>query len=326
MATFFPAPEQINQNMAFSQDYLLPLALCLLSSLLIRTLLAKTQTKARLPPSPRSLPVIGHLHLLAPIPHQALHKISTSLGPLFLIYIGSNPCVVASSPETAQEILKTNESSFLSRPKMSNADYLTYGSSDFTFAPYGPYWKFIKKLCMTRLLGGPTLDHLLPVRSEEKGRFLKGIFEKAAAKQAVNVGVELVKLTNNVISRMALSRRCSDDEDGADKVRTLIKEMCELAGKFNLSEAIWFCKNLDLQGFGKRLKDVRERYDEMMERIIREHREARDKGGERVKDLLDILLDIYEDENSEIRLTRENMKAFIMVNQNHPLNYFSRLC
>lgn len=31
------------------------------------------------------------------------------------------------------------------------------------------------------------------------------------------------------------------------------------------------------------------------------------------KDLLDILLDIYEDENAEWRLTRENIKAFIMV-------------
>lgn len=171
--------------MAFSQDYLVLLALCLLSLIWIRTLLAKPRTGARLPPSPRSLPVIGHMHLLAPIPHQALHKISTSLGPLFLIYIGSNPCVVASSPETARQILKTHESSFLNRPKMANADYLTYGSSAFTFATYGPYRKFIKKLCMTLLLGGPTLDHLLPVRSEEIGRFLKAIFEKAEAKQAV---------------------------------------------------------------------------------------------------------------------------------------------
>lgn len=49
-----------------------------------------------------------------------------------------------------------------------------------------------------------------------------------------------------------------------------------------------------------------------------EHEDARgkksdDNGDEMVKDLLDILLDIYEDENAEKRLTRENIKAFIMV-------------
>jgi len=101
-------------------------------------------------------------------------------------------------------------------------------------------------------------------------------------------------------------------------VEKLVKEMCELAGKPNVSEMIWFCKNLDLQGFGKRLEDVRGRYDSMMERIMKEREEARKKkkemgdGGDGIKDVLDILLDIYEDESSEIKMTRENIKGFIM--------------
>ena len=53
-----------------------------------------------------------------------------------------------------------------------------------------------------------------------------------------------------------------------------------------------------------------------MEKIMKEHEDARKKemgGDEAVRDLLDILLDIYNDESSEIGLTRENIKAFIMV-------------
>jgi cytochrome P450 len=99
----------------------------------------------------------------------------------------------------------------------------------------------------------------------------------------------------------------------------LVKELNTLGAKFNLSDSIWFCKNFDLQGFDKRLKDARDRYDAMMERIMKEHEDARKRKKETgdeddtVKDLLDILLDIYEDENAEKRLTRENIKAFIMV-------------
>lgn len=37
-------------------------------------------------------------------------------------------------------------------------------------------------------------------------------------------------------------------------------------------------------------------------------------GGHAVKDLLHILLDISEDKSSEMRLTRENIKAFVLVN------------
>ena len=91
----------------------------------------------RLPPSPLALPIIGHLHLLAPIPHQALHKLSNRYGPLLHLFLGSVPCVVASSPEMAKEFLKTHENSFSNRPNSAVVDYITYGSQGFAFAPYG---------------------------------------------------------------------------------------------------------------------------------------------------------------------------------------------
>ncbi|KAK9290287.1 hypothetical protein L1049_008454 [Liquidambar formosana] len=219
----------------------------------------------------------------------------------------------------AKEFLKTHETSFSNRPHMAAVDYLTYGSADFSFAPYGPYWKFMKKLCMTELLGGRTLGEQLPIRHDEIKQFLQLLFKKAKAGKAVDVGGELIRVTNNVISRMMMGQRCSENDDEAGEVRKLVQEVAELTGKFNLSDFIGFCKNLDLQGFGKRLKDVRDRFDAMMERIISEHEEARRKkkemggnGCDTVKDVLDILLDIAEDENSEMRLTKENIKAFIL--------------
>ncbi|KAI4330490.1 hypothetical protein MLD38_028776 [Melastoma candidum] len=290
------------------------IALWVVSLLLVCVLLGAVRSrKSNLPPSPPALPIIGHMHLLSSLPHQAFDKLSRQYGPLILVYIGSNPCVIASSPGMAKEILKTNESCFLSRPKLSNADYLTYGSADMTFAPYGPYWKFIKKLCMTKLLGGPTLDLLRPIRAEEINNFLGRLLRKATAKESIEIWGELVRMTNNIICRMALSRKCSEDENESEEVRELVKEMTELAGKLNLSEAFWFCKKLDLQGMGKRLLDVRGKYDAMMERIISEHVDAEKMGEEkRMTDLLDMLLEIYEDKDAEIRLTRDNIKAFIM--------------
>ncbi|KAJ0110319.1 hypothetical protein Patl1_01389 [Pistacia atlantica] len=63
----------------------------------------------------------------------------------------------------------------------------------------------------------------------------------------------------------------------ADEIRKLVHDVAELTGKFNLQDFIWFCKNLDLQGFGKRLKD--------------------------------------NDESSEMKLTRENIKSFILYEE-----------
>lgn len=175
----------------------------------------------------------------------------------------------------------------------------------------------MKKLCMTQLLGGRTLEQFLPVRREETMRLIRGLFEKSEQREAVDIGAELVKLTNNVISRMTMSRRCSGSDVEAEEARKLVEETAELTGKFNLADYMGFCKNLDLQGFDRRLEDLHQRFDRMMEGILKEKEEER-RGGtetakERVKDLLDIMLDIADDENAEMKLTRENIKAFILV-------------
>ena len=163
------------------------------------------------------------------------------------------------------------------------------------------------------------LDLLLPVRRDEITRFMELLLRKSKAGEAVDVGAELIRLANNLVSRMVMSRRCSENENEAADIKTIIHEIAELTGKFNVSDFIWFCKNLDLQGFKKRIRDVAERFDVMIEKIIEEHQETRTKrrqnndAGQQMKDLLDILLDISEDESSDIRLTRENIKAFILV-------------
>ncbi|CAL2272541.1 unnamed protein product [Prunus armeniaca] len=300
--------------MASFLEYLVFFLVWLVSFILFRTIFTKPRS---LPPSPRALPIIGHLHLLGRIPHQGLHKLSNRYGPLIHLFLGSIPCVVASSPEMAKEFLKINETSFLNRPKMANVDYLTYGSTDFAMAPYGPYWKFMKKLCMTELLGGRILEQNLPIRDDEIKRFLHVVLSKADKGEELDVGSELVRLSNNIISRMALKRRCSEQDEEAHMVRELVGKMNELAGKFNFTDMFWFCKNFDLQGYGKRLKEVRDRYDDMMEKIIKEHEDERrkrikEREGDDGLDLLDILLDIYEDQGSEIKLSRENIKSFIM--------------
>ncbi|XP_020266928.1 3,9-dihydroxypterocarpan 6A-monooxygenase-like [Asparagus officinalis] len=264
--------------------------------------------------SPPGLPILGHLHLLGPLPHQELHKLSLRYGPLISLRLGSHPCVVASSPEIAKEFLKTHEISFCDRPQLRAASYLSYGSADFLFSPYNSYWR-MKKIYMTQLLGGQTLEQLLPVRRQEITRLVKTLFEKSDKGEEVNMSAELVKLTNNVISRMAMSRTCSEGDSDAEEVRKIVQQATELVGKFNLADYIGLCKNLDLQGFDKRMEDVLKRFDTLLEGVLKEkegerRKEVRTAEG-RAKDLLDIMLDIADDGNAEMKLTRKNIKAFI---------------
>ncbi|PWA35263.1 cytochrome P450 [Artemisia annua] len=208
------------------------------------------------------------------------------------------------------------------RPRNSSIDRVSFGASGFHFAPYGSYWKFMKKIVVSQLLNTRTLDVFLPLRNDEINRLIKCLSQKANDGKSVELGLELMKMTNNVISRMLMGKRCSENEDEAVDISKIITEYSELMGKFNLSDHIWFCKNLDLQGFGKQSMDIHTRFDALMESVLREHQEARklkeDTG--HVRDLLDILLDISEDESMEIKLTTDNIKAFILAGKDGNLN------
>nr|AGV40781.1 flavone synthase [Saussurea medusa] len=291
------------------------IAAVLLSSLFLYLLIKKNQNH-RLPPSPPSLPIIGHLHHLGPLIHQSFHHLSTKYGPLIHLRLGSVTCVVASTPDLARDFLKTNELAFSSRKHSLAIDHITYGVA-FAFAPYGPYWKFIKKMSTVELLGNQNLGHFLPIRTQEIHELLHTLMNKAKKRESVNLTEELLKLTNNVICQMMMSIRCSGTNSEADEAKNLVREVTQIFGEFNVSDFIWFCKNIDLQGFKKRYEDTHRRYDVLLEKIILEREEERRKEGKREdgnkgKDFLDMLLDVLEDGKAEIQITRDHIKALIL--------------
>ncbi|KAK4411611.1 cytochrome [Sesamum angolense] len=73
--------------------------------------------KKRLPPGPRGLPFLGHLHLLEKNPHQDLYHLAQKHGPIMGLRFGFVPAVVVSSPAGAELVLKTHDLVFANRPR-----------------------------------------------------------------------------------------------------------------------------------------------------------------------------------------------------------------
>lgn len=287
---------------------------------------SKSKQRPGLPPGPMALPVVGHLHLLKPLIHQALRDLQAKHGPLMHLKLGYANMVVANTPELAKELLKTHELSFSSRKMNIAINLVTYDNATFAFAPYDTYWKFIKKLSTTELLGARTIRQFLPSRTREIHCFIKELVDRSLARESVNLTQELIKLSNNIISQMMLSIKSSGTDSQAEEARNLVREVTQMFGEFNVADFITICKNLDVQGFKKRAMDLHKRYDAFLERIIsareklRSQRKASarghdgdDNGEEKVRDFLDILLDVAEDENSEVSLTRNHIKSLILV-------------
>nr|AGA17936.1 flavone synthase II [Dahlia pinnata] len=287
----------------------------IIAFVIFHLLFFKSKPNRRLPPSPPSLPIIGHLHHLGPLIHQSFNRLSARYGPLIHLRPGSVSCVVADAPDLAQELLQKNDLAFANRKHTLAIDHVTYGVA-FAFAPYGPYWRFIKKLSTVELLGIQNLGHFLPIRTQEIHGLLLTLTEKSKQNESVNMTNELLKLSNNIICQMMMGIRCSGNKTEAEEAKNLVREVTTIFGEFNVSDFIWFCKKLDLQGFKKRYEDIRTRYDALLERIIfaREEMRKEGKGMEdgKGKDFLDMLLDVLEDDKAEIKITRNHIKALIL--------------
>ena len=152
-----------------------PYALTVLAFLLAVAVLVSSSKRGRnaarhgelrLPPSPPGLPVVGHLHLLGSLPHRSLRSLAASHGPVMHLRLGRVPTVVASSADTALEVMKTHDLAFASRAQIRMAERLLYGR-DVAFAPYGDYWRQTRRICAVHLLSPRRILSFRRVREEE---------------------------------------------------------------------------------------------------------------------------------------------------------------
>ncbi|KAB1224799.1 Beta-amyrin 24-hydroxylase [Morella rubra] len=303
-------------NMTESHYYFLCFFLWLLSALLLRSSLKKRNKQVadldlHLPPSPAALPVLGHLHLLGRSLYQSLDKLSSKYGPLLYLRLGpSRRLLVVSSASMATEVFKTNDLAFSDRPSFAFEEELPYGSEGFFSAKYGEYWRFMKKVCMTQLLGAKQLEQSRSIRREEIASLLCRVLESGQKKEVIDLGAELMKLTNNATCRLAMSTRVSGETNEAEQIRDLVKESLKLATKVCFGDVLGPFKRLSFWLYGKQAIDVTMKYDGILERIWKEHEETGHKENE--QDLMDILLKVYKNDKAEFQMTRNHVKALLL--------------
>ncbi|OMO70237.1 Cytochrome P450 [Corchorus olitorius] len=274
--------------------------------------LSNYRSGARYPPSPPALPLIGHLHLFlssnTSFPHK-LHSLATNYGPLLQLHLGASSCILVSSAKYAKEILKTQELNFVDRPEFSSPDYNIYHGSDFILAPYGTYWRFLKKLCMTRLLSNSTLHQFTEIREQEIMRLLEYLVKVSEGTEFCDLGARLTTMMNNVICRMAMSTRPWENAEEAQKIKKLIEELAVVGGKLSAGEILGPLGKFDLLGYGGKLTNALKKFDQLVEDIMKKHEEDSGRQG---KDLMDIIMETCNDPTSEVKLTRKDIKAFFL--------------
>eukprot|EP01018_Ginkgo_biloba_P004344 Gb_25217 [translate_table: standard] len=267
------------RNHVFSTQYLI-FALTLIVSLLIR--LARhgksdhicSSNYLKLPPGPRRWPVLGNLLQIGPVPHLGMREFNRKYGPLVYIHIGMVPTVVTDDPKYVKEFLVKQDHAFASRPKNIASDYFTSGGSDIAFAPYGPHWRNLRRICSMELLTPRKIASFREGRNEEIQCMVNEVFEMCREGKRINMRDLFGTLTNNSISRMILGQRYFGPEGSgpefAAEHKAKIYESFSLVNAFNIGDYLPFLRPFDLQGQEHRLKGIMAWVDKLYADILEE--------------------------------------------------------
>ncbi|XP_031253327.1 cytochrome P450 71D10-like [Pistacia vera] len=267
-------------------------------------------SSSKMPPGPWKLPLIGNLHqLVGSQPHRRLRDLATKYGPLMHLQLGEVSTVVVSSAEIAREVLKTHDLNFADRPFLVSLKLVTYDHTDIAFAPYGNYWRQLRKIATIELLSARRVQSLRSVREEEVSNLIKSI--QANEGSVINLSDEIVKFTYGITARAAFGERCKDEE----AFLSCVLEIIEAGAGFSIVDFYPSVKAIQvISGMDLKLEKLHQKSDGILENILNDHKEKeRTKIDEREvkEDIVDVLLRVQREGDLEFPLTDNNIKAVI---------------
>ncbi|RWR97033.1 Cytochrome P450 71A1 [Cinnamomum micranthum f. kanehirae] len=293
----------------------LVLSLLFLASAALLFITVTRSKKPNQPPSPPKFPIIGNLLQLGSLPHRSLRHLSDKYGPLMLLHLFRIPTLIISSPEMAQQILKTHDLSFAGRPQLYSAKQLFYGCKDILFSPYGEYWRQVRKICVLELLSNKQVKSFRRIREEEVVSMIDQLSQSCITSSAVDLRHVLTKLSNSIVSRVALGRKYGG-EDGNERFFDMIREYGVLLAAFCIGDYFPSLAWVDVvTGLNGRLNKASRTMDAFLDRVIKEHQERKEIGGQDgddQRDFVDVLLHLQECSEIGVEMDRDSIKALIL--------------
>ncbi|WCJ40668.1 cytochrome P450 family 82 subfamily C polypeptide 2 [Euphorbia peplus] len=271
---------------------------------LLLKLWKKGNDRKQVPEVAGGLPIIGHMHLLGE--KKSLGRIFASFadkyGPIFSVRLGMNRTILISDQAALKDCFTTNDTIIAYRPSSTHGKYVGYNNSSFGMAPYGPYWRNMRKLSATELLSKSRIKMLNYVPISELNYLMKDLYNHKHEK--VDVGECIQRMILNVITRIVAGKRVFETNiDVGENVEKrplslIIRELIDVTGQLIPGDVIPFIGWMDIKGLVKNLKRISEEVGTIVDGWIEEHKLNINNKSEDKKDFIDVMLSQVKDDPS----------------------------
>lgn len=187
----------------------LSLSFLLLQVAYFKLFLHATPRPKHLPPSPPSLPLLGHLHLLKKPLHRTFHRLSQTHGQVYSLRFGSRLVVIVSSLSAVEEYFTKNDMVLANRPRFLLGKYIGYNYTTMSSPSYGDHWRNLRRICTLEIFSTNQLNMFSGIRKDELKHLLRKL-SKSNNNSGGFAKVELksmfLELTFNIITRMVAGK------------------------------------------------------------------------------------------------------------------------
>ncbi|KAE8664915.1 Cytochrome P450 78A6 [Hibiscus syriacus] len=239
-------------------------------------------------PGPRGLPLIGSMNLMAS--SLAHHRIAAAAEAckakrLMAFSLGDTRVIVTCNPGVAKEIL--NSSVFADRPVKESAYSLMFNRA-IGFAPYGVYWRTLRRIAATHLFCPKQIKGAEDQRREIASEMVT-LFAQHDQSIPVRQVLKRASLNNMMASIFGQKYRLNSADNGVEQLQALVDEGYDLLGTLNWSDHLPWLADFDPQKIRVRCSNLVPKVNRFVSRIISQHR-AKTNG--ETQDFVDVLLSL----------------------------------
>ncbi|KAE8727332.1 Cytochrome P450 78A6 [Hibiscus syriacus] len=233
-------------------------------------------------PGPKGFPIVGSMNLMNNMAHHKLCAAAKSFGAkrLMAFSMGETRAIITCNPDVAKEIL--NSSVFADRPVKESAYSLMFNRA-IGFAPYGVYWRTLRRIAATHLF---------------------------CPKQISSTEGQRLDIASQMVSIIAFAGESSpkyhlgSSNPETEELSQLVEEGYDLLGKLNWFDHLPWLGGLDIQKIRRRCYELVPRVNKFVNKIIQEHKL---RIGTKNYDFVDVLLSL----NGPDRLSENDMIAVL---------------
>lgn len=230
-------------------------------------------------PGPRGFPVIGSMNLMADLAHQHLAAMAKVLKAKRIMALsqGETRLIVTSDPDVAKEIL--NSCVFADRPVKETAYSLMFNRA-IGFAPYGVYWRTLRRIAATHIFCLKQMN----ISEAQRSRIANQIVQEIGRQSRKEIGkcYEIRKLLKraSLCNMMSLvfgrdyvveELSCINNSE-ASELSKFVEEGYDLLGQLNWSDHLPWISSFDPHNIKVRCSKLVPQVYRFVTRIISEHR------------------------------------------------------